>query len=1616
MVIRKYAALPIIVLLALLFAGLADAFVVEYYGTCWPNATNVTVYNQTGAVVAFQEFSNSPPTSGCWGPGLYSIEIPDTLVQPDTYLAFFLNDMAAGSDFFNYTDLENIELNLSDIQSPNITLIYPADNATVGPSFNFTYNVTDHSGIANCSLLINDVINQTDTTVTTGINQFFPVVLPEGDYNWSVICYDNGPNNVFGQSARWLVHVRDDGILNCTLYIPSADTNVKEFSFFNFTIRVECLDGNCGAVTAALDPVSHGKAWWQLLIEWILSLQWLINPSTGWAAGGLIPSGAGTPWYTLNQTTQSAGIMTANDTVYITWAVHANASAPVTSEFFAICNSSRYPDVLANETSRINISIVNNTAPSIDGVNITDPACSDSIIYCLPINASDADNDTVSFYYTWYFDNIEYPGVTASTLDCGTESGCDKNVNVTCKITPFDSDLNGTAFNDTVNISDCPPYLNIPDICIETDSWYSLNLSLYALDPDNDTISWVNWTNGTNVTVDVNLTTTIANFTPDTGFVGMDYVNFTASDGNSNSTQQVMVRVIPGGGAAVSSFYQEPIHAYRNDSIYAYCNNSYGLMPEIDYRINSGTWYNTTSVYSNSTWVSTIKTNYSDFWLGIYDFRCRVADCNGSGLYSYDYGSVQVFNNKPSATLSLNPSPAYRSQNLTITANCTVNDAEDSPAQIDVDMKYEYAGAPGWHDCAEIRIGSSWFCSIPCGLDDWYLGALNVKCSATDSDAGLATAEASVNILNNIPSIDLPNNKTIPAIYYVQILYLEDYASDVEDDGILNFTILNQTNTSVAECSIDYPTDLVYCMPNRNVSGETNLTIEVEDTEGAKSNDTIRIITENPYLVSISFNNSFLIGDNVTCTARVQINYDNITSPDHVFANIYDTNGTIDYVSGNVKASCTGINWSTGKDCEVRVNNIYGTKGLWQCQFFVGDKFEGFDNFDMLIANGTMFNTPPSIDVGYRYGVVGRTDSFYVPASDPNPEDALTYGTNLSVGSLNTATGFFSITPSIGQVGNYIANWTVLDGSAIAWDIQPFDVWRYDCSNISVLYYGNCSPDGNIDVYVNGKLVAHESYNPQGCFNSQYEIIVDNAGPEPECSIWLNDTVEFYVKGLLAGSDNWTYTNDSVVGLNLFAGNVTPTTMPTTTTTIRKGGGGGRGAGIAVCIPEWNCTPWGPCIDGVQTRECRDMQACNILDLNVPPEIQACTVLCENKIKDFDETDVDCGGACGSTCTDGKMCIIDNDCISRHCENGRCVSCYDGLRNQGEEGIDCGGSYCGACQIPAPVLCTDRVSSWHITLLLVVLVITIFYADKYYRQFLEKKSRPVPKWLDFVKQDPAANIIAMIIFALIALFGLIFDSACFEQCLIFKSKHLLAIVSLLMIALFGYRLYRMKSKMGLIVFEFDKWVKVILGVMVLLVIVIAVLAHIYFTDSCGTCFDGKQNQGELGIDCGGPCRECAQQAIVVQTSPVTFMLPLLVVLIIIGGIASYIMFRENLPFKAGPEIPAPPEPVAPAEQEIKPVTAIPPQKVAPKISPKPAIREPVFKEIEGIPGELRKLTDELENLFAKAYSALERSDFEDGQRIASILARKYRKLPHNMREIAYNKIMDLYNRIEKKIL
>jgi hypothetical protein len=89
---------------------------------------------------------------------------------------------AAGDFFVNVTSVADVSV---------ITLISPTTNkGDSDGNVTFSYNVSASGvSIENCSLLLNEILNTTDTSITTNITQNFTLNnIAVGHYNWSINC------------------------------------------------------------------------------------------------------------------------------------------------------------------------------------------------------------------------------------------------------------------------------------------------------------------------------------------------------------------------------------------------------------------------------------------------------------------------------------------------------------------------------------------------------------------------------------------------------------------------------------------------------------------------------------------------------------------------------------------------------------------------------------------------------------------------------------------------------------------------------------------------------------------------------------------------------------------------------------------------------------------------------------------------------------------------------------------------------------------------------------------------------------------------------------------------------------------------------------------------------------------------------------------------------------------------------------------------------------------------------------------------------------------------------------------------------------------------------------
>ncbi len=149
----------------------------------------------------------------------------------------------------------------TDLSYPLISLSSPAESSSVESPVSFNYTVNDY-GIANCSLLVNGTVNQTDDSITTDTLQDFSTALTPDRYYWSVKCVDYSSRENVSEERNFVIC---NEAWNCTDWTSCSDSQQTR----------TCTDSNsCGT--------THSKP---------TTSQTCSSSSTGGTSGGEAASG-----------------------------------------------------------------------------------------------------------------------------------------------------------------------------------------------------------------------------------------------------------------------------------------------------------------------------------------------------------------------------------------------------------------------------------------------------------------------------------------------------------------------------------------------------------------------------------------------------------------------------------------------------------------------------------------------------------------------------------------------------------------------------------------------------------------------------------------------------------------------------------------------------------------------------------------------------------------------------------------------------------------------------------------------------------------------------------------------------------------------------------------------------------------------------------------------------------------------------------------------------------------------------------------------------------------------------------------------------------------------------
>ena len=228
----------------------------------------------------------------------------------------------------------------------------------------------------------------------------------------------------------------------------------------------------------------------------------------------------------------------------------------------------------------------------------------------------------------------------------------------------------------------------------------------------------------------------------------------------------------------------------RNHTMLIYTNGTddkddeAGLECQLEFRSPSGAWTSVTTIYYDSegaVWVAKFVPG-TDFVPGNYSFRARLKDSdNGLSEWCYANDTVCVANNHPKAMeLGVKTPHVYRNRTVTIYANGTDNEDEESSLSCEIQFRSEQGN---WTDLSASFLASQWeanFTPPPTAECNFY--DVRVRFVDTDGDGGeWLDVPAMIEVRNNIPApLSLSCSST--SVCRTESLKIYAWGSDVEDE------------------------------------------------------------------------------------------------------------------------------------------------------------------------------------------------------------------------------------------------------------------------------------------------------------------------------------------------------------------------------------------------------------------------------------------------------------------------------------------------------------------------------------------------------------------------------------------------------------------------------------------------------------------------------------------------------------------------------------------------------------------------------------------------------------------------------------------------------------------
>jgi len=368
------------------------------------------------------------------------------------------------------------------------------------------------------------------------------------------------------------------------------------------------------------------------------------------------------------------------------------------------------------------------------------------------------------------------------------------------------------------------------------------------------------------------------------------------------------------------------------------------------------------------------------------------------------------------------------------------------------------------------------------------------------------------------------------------------------------------------------------------------------------------------------------------------------------------------------------------------------------------------------IINGCNFTIP----WGYKYycdGITGNDSYLFTKFTFQSifltPKDLFNISMN----------GTINFTPQKTAIGNHTIRIFVFDDSGCNNNMfyKDFDMSIVKANHPP--YLATPIPNKTIKRFTSINFYLGTYFKDPDDDNLTYAFATSNQ----YVSISVDNRSYATVSGDVCGESNVFFVASDPYGLTTTSNTINYVVWGCAVDTSSSSGGsgsglGGGGEGSYNCTSEWHCGQWSNCLqDNTTTLECRDYHACDpkhyieVLKKNCTyvPEVVLCA---ENwQCNDW--------GPCINS-SHSRICIDNSSCgtfTTKPAETEYCTaaaSCFDGIKDGNETGIDCGGE-CPACKnVEAP----KEVPKPFSTSLLIVLILALVFFSLLLFSFRKKIS------------------------------------------------------------------------------------------------------------------------------------------------------------------------------------------------------------------------------------------------------------------------------------------------------